>query len=299
MPVKVGDYTDFYSGIEHAINVGSMFRDPKNALMPNYRHLPVAYHGRSSSIAVSGTNFHRPKAQVSADNVTPEFCASRNLDFELEMAFVVGQPNKIGESVSTAEAEDHIFGMLLFNDLSARDIQRWEYVPLGPFLSKNFGSIISPWIVTLDALEPFRIAGPVQEPAVLPYLQFSGKKNFDINLEVWVKPEGIDEKRVCLSNYSNLYWNIAQQLAHHTVNGCNMNVGDLCASGTISGPQPGSFGSLLELTWNGKNPIDYGDGKERYFLEDNDIVSMKAYAEKDGLRIGFGECVTRILPATP
>jgi fumarylacetoacetase len=297
MPVKIGDYTDFYSGIEHAINVGSMFRDPANPLLPNYRHIPVAYHGRSSSIAVSGTNFHRPKGQVSKDNVSPEFSASRNLDFELEMAFVVGKSNPIGESVRTADAEEHIFGLLLFNDLSARDIQRWEYVPLGPFLSKNFGSVLSPWIVTLDALEPFRTEGPKQEPEVLPYLQYEGKKNYNIHLEVWVKPEGVEEKRICLSNYTHLYWNICQQLAHHTINGCNMHVGDLCASGTISGPEPGSYGSLLELTWNGKNPITYADGKSRTFLEDGDTVSMKAFAEKDGLRIGFGECITKVLPA--
>jgi len=296
LPVRVGDYTDFYSSLEHATNVGLMFRDPKNALLPNWKHLPVAYHGHSSSIMVSGTPVKRPSGQINPGNDGPVFSPSRNLDFELEMAFVVGKDNPSGSSVSTAEAEDHIFGMMIFNDLSARDIQKWEYVPLGPFLSKNFGSVVSPWIVTMEALEPFRVAGPPQDP-VLPYLSFEGKRSFDIRLEVWIQPEGAEAKRVCLSNFRYLYWNMAQQLAHHTVNGCNMRVGDLCASGTISGPDRESFGSLLEITWNGRDSIQYSDGRERTFLEDHDVVVMKASCEKDGLRMGFGECVTRILPA--
>lgn len=296
-PVHIGDYTDFYSSIEHATNVGLMFRDPKNALLPNWKHLPVAYHGRSSSIVVSGNNIHRPKGQINPSNTDPQFSASLNMDFELEMAFIVGKDNNLGTIVSTAEAEDHIFGLVLFNDLSARDIQRWEYAPLGPFLSKNFGSVISPWIVTLEALQPFRTPGPVQDVKVLPYLEFEGNKNFDINLEVWIQPETADAKQVCSSNFKYLYWNMCQQLAHHTINGCNMRVGDMCASGTISGPSKDSYGSLLEITWNGRDKITYSDGKARTFLEDNDTVVMKAFAEKEGLRIGFGESRTKILPA--
>ncbi|MHC1706354.1 MAG: fumarylacetoacetase [Bacteroidales bacterium] len=297
LPVKIGDYTDFYSSIEHATNVGIMFRDPNNALLPNWKHLPVAYHGRSSSIVVSGTNLHRPKGQLNPTNTLPEFSPSQNMDFELEMAFIVGQSNPLGKSVSTREAEDHIFGMVIFNDLSARDIQRWEYVPLGPFLSKNFGSVASPWVITMDALEPFRTLGPEQDVQVLPYLEFEGDKNFDINLEVWIQPKNAEAKLVCQSNYKYLYWNMCQQLAHHTINGCNLKIGDLCASGTISGPAKGSYGSLLEITWNGKEPIEYSDGKTRTFLEDHDTIVMKAFAEKDGLRIGFGESRTTILPA--
>lgn len=297
LPVTIGDYTDFYSSVEHATNVGSMFRNPEQALMPNWKHIPIAYHGRSSSIVVSGTNIHRPWGQINPTNKEPLFLPSRNLDFELEMAFVVGKPNVLGTSVSTADAEDHIFGMVIFNDLSARDIQQWEYVPLGPFLSKNFGSVISPWIVTMEALEPFRIPGPVRDVKVLPYLEYEGNKNFDIDLEVWIHPEHADSKRVCLSNYKYLYWNMSQQLAHHTVNGCNLRIGDLCASGTISGPAPGTWGSLLEITWNGRDPITYSDGKSRTYLEDNDTIVMKAHAVKDNLRIGFGESRTTILSA--
>jgi fumarylacetoacetase len=298
MPVKVGDYTDFYSSIEHATNVGIMFRDPANALLPNWRHMPVGYHGRSSSIVVSGTPIHRPKGQTKADNdELPQFGPTRQLDFELEMAFICGKKTELGTSVSTAEAEDHIFGMVVFNDLSARDIQKWEYVPLGPFLAKNFGSAVSPWVVTLDALEPFRVTGPVQEPAVLPYLQFSGNHNFDIILDVFIQPEGLDPFRICRSNYKYMYWNMSQQLAHQTVNGCNINVGDMYGSGTISGPTPDSYGSMLELAWKGTKPIKMPDGSERTFIHDNDTVIMKGYCEKEGLRIGFGEVSTKILPA--
>lgn len=298
MPVRVGDYTDFYSSIEHATNVGMMFRDPANALLPNWRHLPVGYHGRSSSIVVSGTNIHRPKGQTKApDAVAPDFGPSRQVDFELEMAFIAGRRTALGSSVTTAEAEEHIFGMVLFNDLSARDIQSWEYVPLGPFLAKNFGSVISPWVVTLDALEPFRVAGPMQEPAVLPYLRFSGDHNFDIVLDVLIKPEGGDEHRVCRSNYKYMYWNLAQQLAHQTVNGCNINVGDMYGSGTISGPTPDSFGSMLEIAWKGTRPVEMPDGSRRSFINDNDTVIMRGFCEKEGLRIGFGEVSTKILPA--
>ena len=298
MPVRTGDYTDFYSSIEHATNVGIMFRDPANALLPNWRHIPVGYHGRSSSIVVSGTPIHRPKGQTNPGNNEPVFGPTRELDFELEMAFITGQATSLGSSVTTEEAEDHIFGLVLFNDLSARDIQRWEYVPLGPFLSKNFGSVVSPWIVTLEALEPFRVPGPVQEPAVLPYLQFTGNKNFDITLDVLIQPEGADPARVCHSNFRYMYWNMAQQLAHQTVNGCNINVGDMYGSGTISGPTPDSFGSMLEIAWKGTKPVTMSDGTTRTFINDNDTVIMKGFCEKEGLRIGFGEVVTKILPAT-
>lgn len=299
MPVKVGDYTDFYSSIEHATNVGMMFRDPANALLPNWRHLPVGYHGRSSSIVVSGTDIHRPKGQIKLpDQDAPVFGPTRELDFELEVAFITGKKTPLGTSVSTAEAEDHIFGMVLFNDLSARDIQRWEYVPLGPFLAKNFGSLVSPWVVTLDALEPFRVPGPRQEPEVLPYLKFEGNHNFDISLEVMIQPDQQDPFIVCRSNYKYMYWNLVQQLAHQTVNGCNINVGDMYASGTISGPTPGSFGSMLEIAWKGTKPVSMPDGSQRSFIHDKDTVIMKGWCEKEGLRIGFGEVRTKILPAT-
>ncbi len=298
LPVQVGDYTDFYSSIEHATNVGKMFRDPENALLPNWKHIPVGYHGRSSSIVVSGTNIHRPKGQTKPNDAEmPVFGPSKLVDFELEMAFITGKKSKLGESISTKDAEEYIFGMVLFNDLSARDIQKWEYVPLGPFLSKNFGSVISPWIVTLDALEPFRVKGPVQNPEVLPYLKYSGKKNYNIKLEVFIQPDKGKENRVCQSNFKYMYWNMCQQLAHQTVNGCNINVGDMYGSGTISGPTPDSFGSMLEITWNGTKPIQISDGTERRFIGDNDTMIMRGWAEKDGLRIGFGECKTKILPA--
>ena len=297
-PVHVPNYTDFYSSKEHATNVGIMFRDPANALLPNWKHLPVGYHGRASSIVVSGTPIHRPKGQTKADDATaPSFGPSRLLDFELEMAFITGRCNELGESISTAEAEDYIFGMVLFNDWSARDIQKWEYVPLGPFLAKNFGSTISPWIVTMEALEPFRVESPKQEPEVLPYLKFEGKKNFDINLEVEIIPENGKGKTVSRSNFKYMYWNMAQQLAHHTVNGCNICVGDLYASGTISGPTPDSYGSMLEISWQGKRPVQMPDGTERKFILDNDTVVMRGWCEKDGVRIGFGECSGKILSA--
>ncbi|MEO6040174.1 MAG: fumarylacetoacetase [Saprospiraceae bacterium] len=297
LPVAIGDYTDFYSSEEHATNVGKMFRDPANALLPNWKHLPVAYHGRASSICVSGTNFQRPKGQIRPNDAEPPlFSPTRSLDFELEMAAIIGQTNSLGEAVSTAEAEDHIFGFVVFNDWSARDVQRWEYVPLGPFLAKNFFSSMSPWIVTLDALEPFRVAGPEQDPAVLPYLQFTGDHHFDVRLEVGLAPPGGEEMVICRSNFKHLYWNVAQQLAHHTVNGCNLQVGDLLASGTISGSTPDSFGSMLELTWGGKNPLQLPDGSERKFILDGDTVIMRAAAERAGLRIGFGEVRNRVLP---
>jgi fumarylacetoacetase len=297
MPVRVPNYTDFYSSEEHATNVGSMFRDPKNALLPNWKHLPVGYHGRASSIVVSGTDIHRPKGQVKvADNELPVFCPTRKLDFELELAFITCGETQLGQHVTVAKAEELIVGFVLFNDWSARDIQQWEYVPLGPFLGKNFGSTISPWVVTLDALEPFRVSGPDQKPRVLPYLAFEGAKNFDIVLEVLMKPDKGDAVTVSRSNFKYMYWNINQQLAHHTINGCNVQVGDLYASGTISGPSPGSFGSLLELTWNGEKKL-HVDGVERTFIEDGDTIIIRGHASKDGVRIGFGDCSGKILPA--
>lgn len=298
MPVRVGDYTDFYSSMDHATNVGTMFRDPANALLPNWKHLPVGYHGRASSICVSGHSFHRPKGQTKpADSDTPVFGPSKLLDIELETAFIIGKPTRMGETVSTDKADDYIFGMVLFNDWSARDIQTWEYVPLGPFLAKNFASTISPWIVTLEALEPFRTKGYVQEPKVLPYLEYKGDRNLDIKLEVFLKPEGGEENLICTSNYKYMYWTMEQQLAHHTVNGCNINVGDMMASGTISGPDPKEYGSLLELTWRGTKPLKLKDGSERKFVNDNDTLIIRGYCEKDGMRVGFGECVAKVLPA--
>jgi fumarylacetoacetase len=298
MPIHIPNYTDFYSSIEHATNVGKMFRDPANALLPNWKHLPVGYHGRASSIVVSGTDINRPKGQMKpADADKPVFGPCKQLDFELEMAFIINQNTEMGESVSTKDAENAIFGMVVFNDWSARDIQSWEYVPLGPFLAKNFGSSISPWVVTLEALEPFRTASPLQDPEVLDYLKFEGDKNYDINLEVYLQPENGEENLISESNYKYMYWNMTQQLAHHTVNGCNLEVGDIYASGTISGSDPKSFGSMLELTWRGQNPITLNNGQERKFIEDNDTVTMKAWAEKDGVRVGFGEVSGKIIPA--
>ena len=298
MPLRVGNYTDFYSSIEHATNVGTMFRDPENALLPNWKHLPVGYHGRASSIIVSGESIHRPKGQTKApDQQFPVFGPTSRLDFELEMAFVTNANLPLGTSVSTAKAEDYIFGLMLFNDWPARDIQVWEYVPLGPFLAKSFASSVSPWIVTLEALEPFRTPGPVQEPEVLPYLKFKGNRNFDIQLEVSIEPDGGDEQTVCRSNFKYMYWNMSQQLAHQTINGCNIQVGDLYASGTISGPDKDSYGSMLELAWKGTRPVKLNDGSERVFLKDGDSVVMRGHCSNDRLHLGFGEVRTKILPA--
>lgn len=298
MPVDVGDYTDFYSSEQHATNVGTMFRDPDNALLPNWKHIPVGYHGRSSSIVISGIPIRRPKGQtIAPDADAPTFGPTKLLDFELEMAFVTFEGKPLGDSISTEEAEDYIFGMVIFNDWSARDIQKWEYVPLGPFLAKNFASSISPWIVTLDALEPFRVPGPIQKPEVLPYLKYMGDKHIDINLEVGIEPEGGKEDVVGKSNYKHMYWNMNQQLAHHTVNGCNIRSGDMMASGTISGDTPEAYGSMLELSWKGTKPVKLSDGSERKFIADNDTVIMRGHASKNGVRIGFGEVRTKVLPA--
>ncbi|MCI4442797.1 MAG: fumarylacetoacetase [Lentimicrobium sp.] len=298
LPVSIGDYTDFYSSIEHATNVGVMFRDPDNALLPNWKHLPVGYHGRASSIVVSGENIHRPMGQVlppNADN--PVFKASSRVDFELEMGFIIGKNTNLGEKINTADAENYIFGKVLFNDWSARDIQKWEYVPLGPFLAKNFGSSMSPWVVTLEALEPFRVKGPEQNPKVLPYLEYDGLKNYDINLEVAIQPKDKSETIVSHSNFKYMYWNMSQQIAHHTSNGCNVKIGDLMASGTISGKEPNSYGSMLELAWGGQKPITLIDGEKRTFIEDFDTVIMRGYCEREGIRVGFGEVKSQLLPA--
>lgn len=298
MPVRVGDYTDFYSSEQHAYNVGCMFRDPNNALLPNWKYIPVGYHGRSSSIVVSGTPVHRPKGQQKpSDNEPPIFGPCKLLDFELEMAFVTYPGKPLGDSISTKEADNYIFGMCIFNDWSARDIQKWEYVPLGPFLAKNFASSISPWIVTLDALEPFRVEGPVQDPEVFDYLKYDGKKHIDIHLEVAIQPENSTEKVVSKSNYKYMYWNMNQQLAHHTVNGCNIKAGDMMASGTISGNDESAYGSMLEISWKGTKPIAMPDGSERKFILDKDTVIMRGFAQKNGVRVGFGEVKTKILPA--
>ena len=298
LPIKIGDYTDFFSSESHATNVGTMFRDPANALLPNWKHIPVAYHGRASSIFVSGTNFHRPKGQTLPNGAEiPVFSPTKSLDIELEMATIIGKSNEIGDSIDVNNAEEYAFGFLLFNDWSARDIQKWEYVPLGPFLAKNFFSSVSPWVVTTEALAPFRIKSEQQVPAVLPYLNEMNRQNFDVNLEVYLTPKSQkSEVKISSSNFKNMYWSVAQQIAHHTVNGCNLNVGDVLASGTISGKEPDSFGSLLELTWGGKNPITLPDGSKRTFLEDGDTISIKGFAEKNGVRVGFGELKTTILP---
>lgn len=297
MPVEVGDYTDFYSSEEHATNVGIMFRDPKNALLPNWKWLPVGYHGRASSIVVSGTDLHRPSGQiVPKGEELPIFSPSRQVDFELEMAFVIGQDSPLGQPISTGEAEEFIFGMLLFNDWSARDIQKWEYVPLGPFLGKNFGSSVSPWLVPMEALEPFRVKGPKQKPEPLAYLKHSKSMNYDIELAVSIQPEKGETGVVSRSNFKFMYWNMAQQLAHHTVNGCNVRVGDLMASGTISGKEPGSYGSMLELAWAGTKPVALPDGSTRVFIQDGDRVTMRGWAQKGDVRVGFGEVTGRILP---
>ncbi|MHA7058939.1 fumarylacetoacetase [Aquimarina sp. M1] len=297
LPVTVGDYTDFYSSIEHATNVGTMFRDPDNALLPNWLHIPVGYHGRSSSIIPSGIPVHRPQGQKLINGTEkPIFGPSRLVDFELEMAFITTDANHLGEPIPIEEAEDYIFGLVLFNDWSARDIQKWEYVPLGPFLAKNFASSVSPWIVTLDALEPYRVAGPKPLKEQLPYLQYKGKKSYDINLEVAIKPEKAKETIVSKSNFKHMYWNMSQQLAHHTINGCPVNSGDMMGSGTISGPTPDSYGSMLELSWRGEKPVQLQEGGSRKFIEDNDTVIMRGHCEKNGVRIGFGEVSTKLLP---
>ncbi|WP_250491874.1 fumarylacetoacetase [Caballeronia sp. GAWG1-1] len=299
LPVEIPGYTDFYSSKEHATNVGSMFRDPKNALLPNWSEMPIGYNGRASSVVVSGTPVRRPNGQLKAPNEErPVFGACRKLDIELETGFIIGRGNALGEPIACADAESHIFGMVLLNDWSARDIQQWEYVPLGPFNAKGFATTISPWIVTLDALEPFRTATPVQEPQPLAYLRHEGEHAFDIDLEVTLRPEGASRATtISRTNFRLMYWSMAQQLTHHTASGCNTRVGDLMGSGTISGATPQSCGSLLESTWNGQRPLSLVEGGERAFLQDGDEVTLRGWCQGEGYRIGFGECAGRILAA--
>ncbi len=299
LPAEIGDYTDFYSSREHATNVGSMFRGRDNALMPNWLHLPVAYHGRASSVVVSGRDIRRPRGQTRPDDSKPPvFGPSRLLDFELEMGFFVGPGNPLGDPIPVEKATEHIFGMVLVNDWSARDIQRWEYVPLGPFLAKNFATSISPWVVTLDALAPFAAEGPNQRPEPLPYLRSGGRRAYDIELEALLHTDQTPEGEViCHSNFRHLYWSVDQQLAHHTVTGCNLRPGDLLASGTISGPTPDSYGSLLELTWKGEKPLRLASGEERKFLLDGDRVTMTGWCQGEDHRVGFGQVTGKIVPA--
>nr|WP_296202120.1 fumarylacetoacetase [Psychrobacter sp. UBA3962] len=300
LPLQVPGYTDFYSSKEHATNVGTMFRDPNNALLPNWTELPVGYNGRASTVIVSGQDVIRPSGQLKPNpDERPIFSACKRLDFELETAFVVGKPNHIGQPISIDDAWEHIFGMVLLNDWSARDIQKWEYVPLGPFNAKTFASSISPWIVTLDALEPFKTSVPVQEPQPLAYLRENKTDNtYDINLSVELMTDKSEEATVvCETNFKYMYWSMAQQLTHHTITGCAVQVGDLMGSGTISGPTPESYGSMLEIAWNATKPVTLKSGETRTFIEDGDTVIMKGYSEKDGLRVGFGEVRGKVLPA--
>ena len=299
LPARIGDYTDFYSSYHHAHNVGTMLRGPDNALMPNWKWLPVGYHGRASSIVTSGTDVRRPKGQTKPpDAPAPVFGPSKSFDFELEMAFLIGPGNSLGEPVPIDRAADHIFGLVLMNDWSARDIQTWEYQPLGPFLAKNFCTTISPWVVTLEALEPFRKSLPAQEPEPLPYLRLTNDFTYDIQLEASLRTAKMNAPHVITrSNFQNLYWSISQQLAHHTVNGCNLQPGDLLASGTISGPTEDSRGCMLELTWRGANPLQLPGGETRKWLEDGDTLAITGWCEGDGYRVGFGEASGRILPA--
>ena len=300
MPVVIGDYTDFYASKYHAENVGTMFRGAENALMPNYLHLPVGYHGRSSSVVVSGTDIHRPYGQTDPSGEgEPTFGASRLMDFELEMGSIIGYGNKLGSPIEINNAGDHIFGMVLVNDWSARDIQKWEYQPLGPFLAKNFATSISPWVVPMDALEPFRVEGQKMEPEPLTYLRSKQNWAFDVSLEVSLQSEQMDSPAVITrSNLRHLYWSIAQQLAHHTITGCNMNTGDMLATGTISGPDKGSRGCMLELSWKGTEPLSFPNGETRKFLQDGDRVTMTGWCQGDGYRVGFGEVTGKLLPAT-
>ena len=297
LPVRIGDYTDFYSSYHHAHNVGTMLRGPDNALMPNWKWLPVAYHGRASSIVVSGANVRRPKGQIKPpDAAAPIFGPTKSFDYELEMAFLIGPGNALGEPVPIDHAADHIFGMVLMNDWSARDIQAWEYQPLGPFLAKNFCTSISPWVVTLEALEPFRAALPAQDPEPLQYLRLTNDFTFDIQLEAQLQTAKLKEPHtITRTNFQNLYWSISQQLAHHTVNGCNLQPGDLLASGTISGPTEASRGCMLELTWRGANPLKLPNGEERKWLEDGDTLKITGWCDGDGYRIGFGEVSGQII----
>ncbi len=297
LPVLIGDYTDFYANKTNTTNVSKIIDEFENELRPNWLHIPVGYHGRSSTIIPSGIPVHRPMGQtLPIGETSPVFGPSRMVDFELETAFITTDANIMGESILINEAEDYIFGMVLMNDWSTRDIQKWESIPVGPFLSKNFATSISPWIITMDALEPFRTKGPLQDPAPFPYLQLKGKYHFDINLEVSLLPENGEETIITKSNSKYTYWSMIQQLVHHTSNGCRINSGDMMGSGTISGPNPDNLGSLIEITWGGTNPIKLNDGTERKFLNDGDTVIIKGYSSNNSLRIGFGEVSGKLLP---
>ncbi|TFD99546.1 fumarylacetoacetase [Jeotgalibacillus sp. R-1-5s-1] len=299
LPAQIGDYTDFYASKEHATNVGTMFRGKENALMPNWTSLPVGYHGRASSVVVSGTDVRRPRGQMKPPSANePIFGPTRQLDLELEMGWFIGPGNDQGKPVAMKDAEDQIFGLVLVNDWSARDIQAWEYQPLGPFLAKSFATSVSPWVIPLEALEPFRTEGPVQDPEPLPYLQKTGAQSFDIKLEVYMKSREMEQRqRIMSTNFSYLYWSMAQQISHHTVAGCNLRPGDLLASGTISGPEKEQRGSMLELTWRGAEPIELESGEERQWIEDDDEITMTGWCQGDGYRIGFGEVTGRVIPA--
>jgi len=284
LPARIGDYVDFYSSLEHATNVGRMFRDPANPLLPNWRWLPIGYHGKSGTVAVSGTPVKRPRGQLSKDNQTAVFAPCQRLDIELETGFFTGA--------------GQVFGMVLLNDWSARDVQRWEYQPLGPFLSKSFLTSISPWVVMMEALEPFRVEGPRQEPEPLDHLRVREPRNYDIHLEAWLQPAGaVRATRICRTNFRNMYWSMEQQLKHLTSNGAPVRSGDLCGSGTVSGAEPGSFGSLLELTLNGAQPVTLKTGETRGFLEDGDTVTLRGWCEAAGHRVGFGEATGSVEPA--
>ncbi|RWS07172.1 fumarylacetoacetase-like protein [Dinothrombium tinctorium] len=299
LPAQIGDYTDFFSSLEHAINGVKLFVDGDKALFPNWKYSPLGYHGRASSIVVSGSPIRRPNGQMRPiDDRPPVFGPCKLMDFEIEMAFFIGNtPNKNGDIVPIDEAHKHIFGMVLMNDWSARDIQKWEWIPLGPFLSKNLGTTISPWVVTMEALEPFKVVNVVQEPKPFPYLYHADNYNFNVNIAAAIKPDNGEASVVARTNLSHLYWTMKQMLAHHTITGCNLNAGDLMATGTISGPTPDSYGSMLELSWNGTKPLTLSDGSERKFLHDGDEVIFTAHSERDGCRVGFGECRGKLIPA--
>jgi fumarylacetoacetase len=299
MPFAVAGYTDFYSSKEHATNVGVMFRGKDNALQPNWLHMPIGYNGRASTVVVSGTKVRRPRGQLKPPNVEmPSFGPCKRLDFELEMGVVIGQPSPMGEMLNEAQAEEMIFGFVLLNDWSARDIQQWEYVPLGPFQAKAFGTSISPWVVTRAALEPFRVQGPAQEPVPLHYLRQKNTNNYDLELDISLRAAGMNvPQSICRTNFKYMYWSSVQQLVHHASSGCAMNVGDLLGSGTISGPEKHQRGSLLEISWNGAEPIELQGGVKRSFLEDGDSLVMRGWCQGDGYRVGFGEVEGTIVAA--
>jgi fumarylacetoacetase len=299
MPFAVAGYTDFYSSKEHATNVGVMFRGKDNALQPNWLHMPIGYNGRASTVVVSGTKVRRPRGQLKPPSAeVPSFGPCKRLDFELEMGVVIGQASAMGEMIGESQAEEMIFGFVLLNDWSARDVQQWEYVPLGPFQAKAFATSISPWVVTREALEPFRLQGPEQDPVPLPYLGQTRPNNYDLALEVGLRAGAMNEAQsICRTNFKYMYWSSVQQLMHHASSGCAMNVGDLLGSGTISGPEKSQRGSLLEISWNGAEPVELQGGIKRTFLEDGDSLVMRGWCQGDGYRVGFGEVEGTILPA--